>query len=350
MSCKPHEILASVARAVCVTLVCILLPSCFLRAPDYTLVTHSYQRPRLGEKSFTSYDSQSFPYRKFLSSRTNAPALRTVVIGIHGFCGASIDYENLGHWLMQHQPEIGLYAYDVRGQGFDPLVERRGDIDNPQHWYRDLTTFTELVRRRHPSANIVWQGESMGALILSHCYRHELAEARTPPCDAIIITSPVVTTKNGLAPWKKEGVRLMARAFPYQRVSIDALSGGEKISMTSTSTHQDQSDINSWNIERHTLRLLSNLGTLIDQMPECAQSFQVPTLIVHGGKDFFATPQQVHWFYQQIPTSVRKKRLFYPSSHHLLMYDTQKQQVLADITQWLTQLPASPQLEVGAYK
>lgn len=341
--------LATLARAVVMSLFCCLCISCF-RAPDYTLVSHSYSQPRLGERSFTSYDRQSFPYRKFLSSHNNAPPLRTVVIGIHGFCGASIDYENLGHWLVQHQPEIGLYAYDVRGQGFDPLVERRGDIDNPQHWYRDLATFTELVRRRHPDSNIVWQGESMGALILAHTYRYELAQGRTPPCDAIVITSPVVTTGNGLAPWKKEGVRLIARAFPYQRVSIDTLAGNQKIAMTETSTHQDQSDVNSWNIERHTLRLLFSLGNLIDEMPECAQSFQVPTLVVHGGKDFFSTPQQVDSFYQRIPSSSGKKRLFYPSGHHLLMYDAHKEQVLADITQWLAQLPASPQQGVGIYK
>ncbi len=329
---------SAMARSVMMALLCSLLASCF-RAPDYTLVSHAYSRPRLGERSFTSYDLQSFPYRKFLSSRPDAPAIRTVVIGIHGFCGASLDYENLGHWLINHQPDTALYAYDVRGQGFDPLTARRGDIDAPQHWFRDLTTFTQLVQRRHPDAAIVWQGESMGALILSHTYRYELSQGRTPPCDAIVITSPVVTTGHGIAPWKKEGVRLVARAFPYHRVSLDAISGGEKIAMTATSTHQEQSEVNAWHIEKHSLRLLLNLGNLVDQMPACATSFQVPTLVVHGGKDFFATPEDVSAFFQQIPSTVDKKRLFYPSGHHLLMYDEQKERVLADIGQWLAHLP-----------
>lgn len=327
---------------------CTLLASCF-HAPDYTLVNHAPRKPRLGERSFTSHDGQSFPYRKFIASDTNSDDVRTVVIGVHGFCGASIDYENLGHWLTERHPGIALYAYDVRGQGFDPLAARRGDIDSPLHWFHDLTTFTDLVQRRHPNAIIVWQGESMGALILAHTYRYEVSQGRTPPCEALILTSPVVSTGNGLAPWKKEGVRLIARTFPYHRVSLDALAGGQKIAMTSTSHHQEQSEVNAWHIEKHSLRLLLHLGNLVDQMPDCASFFQTPTLVAHGGQDFFASHDEVAAFCQKIPSSTTKKRLFYPSGHHLLMYDTQKERVLADISQWLVQVSNAVHPE-AAYK
>lgn len=316
----------------------LLLSSCQTQ-PRYTLVAHRYDKPRLGEKTFTSADSQTFSYRKFISQDPNYPEPKTVVIALHGFCGASIDYENLGKWLVKEQPGVALYAYEIRGQGLDPVVERRGDIDSPENWFLDLNTFTSLVRREHPRATIVWQGESMGALILANTYRYEIEHGRRPGCDAIVITSPVVGIRGDFPVWKKESVRLIARVFPAARLSLDTLSGGQKVQMTSTSTHSEQSETNAWHIERHTLRLLLSLSDMIDQMKASASTFRVPTLIVHGGKDYFSDDSDVISFYQNLSQAPEKKRLFYPEAHHLLMYDAQKDVVIQDIGSWLGDLP-----------
>jgi alpha-beta hydrolase superfamily lysophospholipase len=314
------------------------LASCHL-SPRYTLVNHVYDKPRLGEKTFTTTDRQSFPYRKFIARGPDANAPETIVIALHGFCGASIDYENLGKWLIKEHPTIALYAYDIRGQGLDPVRERRGDIDHPQNWFNDLNTFTALVRKEHPRANIVWQGESMGALILSNTYRNDTEQGKRPACDAIVITSPVVGIRGDFPVWKKEVVRMIAAVFPATRLSLDTLSGGQKVQMTATSTHSEQSETNSWHIERHTLRLLVSLNDLIDQMKASAATFRVPTLIVHGGKDYFTDSNDVFSYYQQLSQTPEKKRLFYPEAHHLLMYDVQKDLVIQDIGTWLADLP-----------
>ena len=71
----------------------------------------------------------------------------------------------------------------VRGQGSDPIRERRGDIGDPQDWYRDLFAFTQLVQEQHPNAKVVWFGESMGALIAAHAWRS--LPPGDPPCDGI---------------------------------------------------------------------------------------------------------------------------------------------------------------------
>jgi alpha-beta hydrolase superfamily lysophospholipase len=307
--------------------------------PSYTLVNHRYDKPRLGEKTFTTSDAQSFSYRKFIAGGPEAKEPEKVVIALHGFCGASIDYENLGHWLVKEKPSVALYAYEIRGQGLDPVRERRGDIDSPQNWFNDLNTFTALIRREHPRATIVWQGESMGALILANTYRSEVAQGRKPGCDAIVITSPVVGIRGDFPVWKKETVRVIAKIFPAARLSLDTLSGGQKVQMTATSTHSEQSETNAWHIERHTLRLLLSLSDLIDQMKPSAATFRVPTLIVHGGKDYFSDQNDVLAFYQHLAQTPEKKRLYYPEAHHLLMYDAQKDVVIQDISAWLAELP-----------
>lgn len=322
-------------------LMCVIAMALVSCATDkgYTLVSHHYEKVRLGEKTFTTSDLQTFSYRKFLSQDPKYPKPKTVVIALHGFCGASIDYENLGNWLVKKQPSVALYAYEIRGQGLDPVMERRGDIDSPENWFRDLNTFTSLIRREHPRAAIVWQGESMGALILANAYRNEVAQGRRPGCDAIVITSPVVGIRRDFPVWKTQSMRLAARIFPAARLSLETLSGGQKVQMTATSTHKEQSETNAWHIERHTLRLLLSLSDLIEQMNSSATTFRVPTLIVHGGKDYFSDSNDVISFYQHLAKAPEKKRLYYPHAHHLLMYDEQKNLVIEDIGSWLGDLP-----------
>ncbi|RYD31988.1 MAG: hypothetical protein EOP87_13670, partial [Verrucomicrobiaceae bacterium] len=108
------------ASAICAA---ALMGSC---APDYTLVSHQKSPADVRKKS------ETFGYRSWAAKGMEQDI---VVIGIHGFCGASIDYENLGNHLLENQPKTALYAYEVRGQGNDPLATRRGDIGDPKDWY-----------------------------------------------------------------------------------------------------------------------------------------------------------------------------------------------------------------------
>jgi alpha-beta hydrolase superfamily lysophospholipase len=312
------------ARAAAALLAALALSQC---ATDYTLVA---ERPE------EAIRNETFGYRKWLRPGQQP---ETVVIGIHGFCGASIDYENLGKRLLQSQPEIAVYAYEVRGQGKDPLKERRGDIDDPQLWFSDLDRFSGMVRAKHPQARIVWFGESMGALIVSTAYRQAVAAGEDPPCDALVLSSPVVKIRDDFPAWKKELVRQVSHIAPTVRVPLEALAGGQEVQMTHDTVHAEQAETNAWHIDKHTLRLLVTLGDLIDGMPGCARSFGVPTLVLHGGKDFFSSPDDVKEFYGTIPEEARGERRYYPDSYHLLMYDAQKDQVIGDVEKWLDELP-----------
>jgi alpha-beta hydrolase superfamily lysophospholipase len=316
----------------------LLAISCQIK-PNYSLVTHVYEKPRLGEKSYTTTDAQTFPYRKFVAFRKKSSHPDTVVIALHGFCGASIDYENLGNYLIKEHPEVALYAYDIRGQGFDPVRERRGDIDEPANWYRDLHTFTDLVRKNHPRAKIVWQGESMGALILSNAYLNNALKGGEPPCDAIVLSSPIVGVRGDFSEWKRTAIHGVGMIFPRARLSLKTLSGGENVQMTATSTHAEQSETNAWHIERHTLRLLTSMDAMIMKMKQSAETFQVPVLILHGGHDYFTPPGDVVEYYKHLVAVPEKHRCFYPEGHHLLMYDEQKEKVISDIGTWLSDLP-----------
>lgn len=302
----------------------LLLSQC---ATDYTLVT---------DKPEEALRRETFGYRKWVKDGTEP---NTVIIGIHGFCGAAIDYENLGKRMLKEQPKTAVYAYEVRGQGKDPLKERRGDIDDPQKWYNDLNRFSQMVREKHPKAKIIWFGESMGALIASHTYRLDVAAGAPPPCDALVLSSPVVRFRDDFPQWKKDLVRQMANVAPMARLSLETLAGGQQVQMTHDTVHSEQAETNAWHIDKHTLRLLVTLGELIDGMPECAKTFTVPTLVLHGDKDFFSRTDDVKAFFGNIPDKKTRQIKLYADSYHLLMYDKKKDQVITDVERWLSGLP-----------
>jgi alpha-beta hydrolase superfamily lysophospholipase len=276
-------------------------------------------------------EPQTFGYRTWKRKKIEPDI---VIIGIHGFCGASIDYKNLGEHLVKRQPNTAVYAYEVRGQGSDPIYERRGDIGNPADWYADLDIFTRLVKKKHPDAQIIWYGESMGALIATHAYCS--APAGNPPCDALVLSSPIVRFKDDIEPWKIALVQTAAATLPLARVPLDALAGEQDVQMTQESeSHLDQAKTNSYNIEKHTLRLLGTLAKLIDGMNTCAEKLEVPVLVLHGGQDYFNNDSDIRGFIARIPESAPTTYHNYPDAFHLLMYDEKRDKIFRDVEKWL---------------
>ena len=285
----------------------------------------------INNPSAKSGASDTFGYRTW--KRQNVEP-NIVIIGIHGFCGASVDYTNLGEHLVKKQKRTAVYAYEVRGQGSDPIHQRRGDIGDPKQWYADLEAFTQLVEERHPDAKIIWYGESMGALIATHAIC--AAPAGNPPCDGLVLSSPIVRFKDDIEPWKIALVRAAATTLPLARVSLDALSGQQDVQMTQETNHGDQSKTNDYNVEQHTLRLLGTLATLIDGMNDCAAKLEIPTLVLHGGRDYFNNDSDVRGFVARIPTGVSSTYRNYPDAYHLLMYDEKKETIFRDVEKWVT--------------
>ncbi|MEI6606495.1 MAG: alpha/beta fold hydrolase [Verrucomicrobiota bacterium] len=298
-------------------------------SPQYATVSHINSPTATASGDM----SETFGYRRWIS-KTIEPDV--IIIGIHGFCGASIDYANLGKHLLIHQPRSGLYAYEVRGQGSDPILARRGDIGDPKDWYRDLFAFTQLVRERHPNTKIVWYGESMGGLIAANALRH--SPAGDQPCDALVLSSPVVRFRDDIPAWKIQLLHLAAETFPLARISLETLSGGQDVPMTQSTKHASQAETNSYNIKLHTLRLLGTLGRHIESMNDCAAALRVPVLILHGGNDYFNSDADVRGFVSCVAPGAAKTYRNYPQAYHLLMYDTQRERIFRDVEHWLNRL------------
>jgi alpha-beta hydrolase superfamily lysophospholipase len=311
------------ARSILIVLACALLASCAPFKPREA-------RPMLGEKEWVSYDGKVMPWHATLPP--HGTKLKGVVITIHGLSGAASDF-----WLLHERlPPQGfaVYGYELRGQGNDPDVEARGDIHSSRQWLRDLETFHLLVKRRHPKAKVFWYGESLGSLIAFHTTTSRLRTSRDP--DGIILASPVAGLRMAVSDFRKWLLNTAAALTPRQRYTLGELAGVDesRIHVTSTSTHGGQMAKTPHHVESFTLRLLAEIGRLLDENPKSARRLRLPVLFLASPNDVLSSPDQVHTLFQQIG-SEKKTLHWYTRSYHLLLHDVQHEDVAEDILKWL---------------
>jgi alpha-beta hydrolase superfamily lysophospholipase len=288
---------------------------------------------QLDQTHLHSFDGDKLPYTKWLPKQE--PEL--VIIGVHGISGATSDFRPLAKHVLAELPKVAIYGAETRGQGKDPIKERRGHIHNREEWFKDLTTFTGLIRKRHPNAKIVWCGESMGSLIVLHTYAW--SEDRENLCDAMVLASPITAIRSEFPQWKISAANIAGFLFPKARVSLESLSGEDEVRVTKDTIHQEQAATNSYHIKKHTLRLLTTLGNMMQASRKASEKLDIPLLVLHGGKDVFSDPKDVERFFEGLPSEIPSTRIYYPESFHLLFHDHQSDKVVADIAKWIKALP-----------
>lgn len=287
-------------------------------------------RPKLGDLNWTSFDGKTMPIQKWLPPTD--VRLRGVVIAVHGLSGASSDFWFLGASL----PARGyaVYAYELRGQGNDPVEVERGDIRSAGQWLDDLETFHELIRHRHPRIPVFWYGESLGSLICLHTAANRLPDRRDP--DGIILASPVAGLRMTVSHFRRWLLQTTASLAPKTRFSLGDLAGIDeaKIQVTSTTTHGVQMQKTPHHVGSFTVRLLAEVGRLLDDNPQAARRLRMPVLFLASPNDILSSPDQIQTLFAQI-RSPRKKLLWYKRSHHLLLHDVQRSEVSHDLMRWI---------------
>lgn len=299
---------------------CLLLAACS---------TVQSTRGVLCANDWVSFDGKTMPWRVWSVPSGSEP--KGIVIAVHGLSGATSDFWPLGEHLANNG--ITTYAYELRGQGNDPVVENRGDIDQAETWLRDLSTFHRLLKRRHPRTPVYWYGESLGSLITMHAAAHQ---ARRFGPDALILATPIAglrTPMSGLQRWLLETA---SAVVPRTRYSLGELAGVDEsnIQVTSNTTHGGQMSQTPHHVSEFTLRLLTAIGSMMDDNPAAAAKLRMPVLFLASPNDILSSADQIQTLFRQVRTS-DKKLLWFTRSHHLLLHDVQRAEVVNDVTTWL---------------
>ncbi len=286
-------------------------------------------RPALGATTWTSTDGKQMPWREWRVPRGMKP--RCAIIAVHGLSGAAQDFHLLGERLPSQG--VAVFAYELRGQGNDPDLTRRGDIDRPGTWLRDLTAFHTLVRELHPGIPILWYGESLGSLIAIH------TAAKCDPCAmpcGLILATPIGGLRVHVSSLGRAFLRAASRVVPRFHVKLGNLAGMDesKIRVTSTSTHGGQMAKTPHHVPAFTLRLLRGVDDLLRENRDAAGRLAMPVLMLASPHDVVSSPEQVEMLFREIGSRDKLLR-WYPRSFHLLLHDVQHAEVLRDVAQWV---------------
>jgi alpha-beta hydrolase superfamily lysophospholipase len=256
--------------------------------------------------------------------------LKGVLICIHGLSGAASDFWPVGEAM----PPKGfvVYGMQLRGQGNDPDLKKRGDIRSGQEWLNDLTDFTALVKRRHHGLPVYWYGESLGALIAIHTAAE--SDPRLEPA-GIILSSPVVRLRDNLqlSFFKNMLVRATLNLLPGKKISLERL-GNSEVQVTSHTTHREQMQHTAHYVPAFTLRLFAEIEKLIKSSDFAAQRVKVPVLVLYTPHDPLVSKESVEEFFTQLDTPWKREE-FFPNSYHLILHDDERERALKVISQWL---------------
>jgi len=284
----------------------------------------------LDADAFILADGARLPCRAWLP--VGAP--RAVVLAVHGFNDSRDAWELPGPELAA--AGIAVYGYDQRGFGAAPM---RGRWPGAGALQRDVADIAALLRVRHPGAELVLMGESMGGAVLM-C----LATSAMAPVGArYVLLAPAVWGRARMNPIYRAALWLAASIVPA--LSASRPPPGVRIVPTDNMEAWARYSQNPLTLRGARFDTLNGLVDLMDAALAAAARFRAPALFLYGGHDMLIPKDAMRTIWQALPAA-NAKRAFYPAGYHLLPRDLDRATPTADIISWINN--PDPSLPSGA--
>ncbi|CAN5780245.1 phospholipase YtpA [soil metagenome] len=289
----------------------------------------------MGKDDWSSFDGKVMPWRS--GNPVVDGKVKAVVITIHGLSGAASDF-----WMLEKDwPKRGIavYGLQLRGQGNDPDLHLRGDIESSRTWKKDLRAFHDLVKARYPDTPVFWYAESLGTLIALHTYADYLAEGKPQNRPAgIVLSSPVAGLRYRPTGMKERLIHAAVLTVPWFKVNLEKLAHVDdtKIRVTHDTTFAQQMAITPHYVPKLSLRLLGQIDEMIVESRKAAGKMNLPVLVLGSPNDVVATEEQVRQLFDALG-SKDKTLQWYRQSYHLLLHDVEREEVMTNATRWVEQ-------------
>ena len=226
-----------------------------------------------------------------------------------------------------------VVGHDHRGHGRSGGA--RGTIAGPQSLLADLSAVTDHLR---DGTRLVMLGHSLGGLIAARFVAEGLlarAERWQRDVDGLVLSSPALDP--GLGPVQRLLATVMRRLAPDLR-----LSNGLKPKWISRDPEVVRRYVDDPLVhDRVTARLVEFIlraGALVQSR---ARAWRVPTLLMWAGADRCVAPAGSVAFAAAAPGTVLTAREF-PHLYHEIFNEPERQQVLGEMSRWLTRFHAPP--------
>lgn len=244
---------------------------------------------------------------------------RAVLVIVHGFLAHSSQYE----WVAQEFVNRGLavYAYDQRGHG-----RSEGDrywVDEYIDYVRDLERFVLNVSTMEPGLPVFVLGHSAGGVVSTVYAQNPSDRVKGLICESFAFEVPppdfVLQALKGVAAVFPNIPILSLKPVDFSRdpAVVEAITNDPLV------IHEPG--------PAHTL---AELVRAHDHLGESFNKVTLPVLILHGTEDKATKPHGSQRFYNETGSKDKTLKL-YEGHYHDLLADFGKEEVLADIAEWI---------------
>jgi alpha-beta hydrolase superfamily lysophospholipase len=247
---------------------------------------------------------------------------RAVILALHGFG------DHGGNSLIEGAPLLNaggvlVYAYDQRGFGYSL---HRGIWPGVETLVADARAAARLIAARHPGLPLFMLGESMGGAIAA------IAGTEALPVQGYILSAPALLGRGVLPRVATLLLDGMVAAMPA--LAMPAVAGGRAASDNRAALLRFGRDP----LTIHEARLdlvagvLDSMDAAVAALPHCCMA---PSLILTGGRDEVIPSRFARRVLRGLPHRAEQRILHYPDGWHLLLRDSVRQRVAADILAWM---------------
>jgi alpha-beta hydrolase superfamily lysophospholipase len=273
--------------------------------------------PTLIEDSFPACDGLRLFERRW--QPTGEP--RAEVLLVHGFVEHGGRHAPTAEALARRR--YGVSVMDLRGHGKSDGA--RCFVRSFDEYVSDLEWHFDRVVRRAEGKPVFVLGHSLGGLIaVLWCIR------RQPMPRGLILSGPALQVRQQLFPWLRHLAGLGSMLFPRLRL---VRMGGRNISRDPAIIAQFRDDPLVFH-GRFPVRTGAEILRAGGLARADFEQLRVPLLILHGTADRVAAVEASQALFERAEATDKTLRL-YPELYHEVLNEPEKEQVLADLIQWI---------------
>lgn len=273
--------------------------------------------------TFEGYDGTPLFERAWLPP--TAP--RAVIVLVHGYAEHSGRYEHVGEALAARG--YAVHAFDLRGHGRSGGA--RAIVRSFAEYIADLRIFLVRVRTRHPGVPLFLFGHSMGGGIVTLAAIIDL-----PRVDGILLTGPALGAGSVAVPVRAlvQALGRLLPGLPLTRLDAGAISRDPEVCRR----YDDDPLVYRGRIKAGLAAAMMRAG---ERIAWDMGDIRYPLLIMHGTLDALASLPGSERLYAQAASGDKTLKT-YEGLYHEILNEPERDQVIADMLEWLTARTAPP--------
>jgi alpha-beta hydrolase superfamily lysophospholipase len=248
-------------------------------------------------------------------------APRAVLILSHGFGEHARRYDHVA----QRFGDAGLVTYALDHRGHGRSGGKRVYVKDMSEYTGDFGTLVGMAQKEHPDLPTVVLGHSMGgAIVFTYGVEHPA------DYDLMVLSGPAIATQVGVSPALAllgKTVGAVLPGVPVQELDATAVSRDPEV----VAAYRADPLVHQGKVPAGVARALLLVG---ETMPQRANGFTKPLLVVHGEQDrLIAASGSEHLVDCVASEDVHLK--IYPELYHEVFNEPERDLVLDDVISWI---------------